>query len=62
MLFSMVNFSFILIFAKKEKRIDTGLYGEEYKKIRHLLINYHKGSFFIPLEKIKSGSTHQEKE
>jgi hypothetical protein len=39
------------------KRIDTGLYTEKYRKENHLIENYIKGYFQIPVDKFKSGST-----
>ncbi|MCK4649759.1 hypothetical protein KAT36_00865 [Candidatus Pacearchaeota archaeon] len=42
---------------KKEGRLDTGLYGEEFKEINSLIRNYSGGYFHISLEDIKTGQT-----
>ena len=42
---------------KKEKRLDTGLYEKRYKTNSYIIENYTNGSFKIPVEKLKSGST-----
>ncbi|HJX02384.1 MAG TPA: hypothetical protein VJ439_00835, partial [Candidatus Bathyarchaeia archaeon] len=46
---------------KNEKRLDTGLYNEEYKKILFLLENYSEGFFLVPEDKFKSGSTPEKR-
>jgi hypothetical protein len=42
---------------KTNKRLDTGIYDFEYKKLIHLIKNYSNGFFYIPENKLKSGST-----
>lgn len=38
-------------------RLDTGIYTEQFKKIKFLIQNYKNGYFYIDADKIKSGST-----
>lgn len=40
-----------------ERRLDTGIFEEEYKRVLHTLKNYSNGFFCIPEETFKSGST-----
>ncbi len=42
---------------KLQKRLDTGLYKEGYKRILNLLENYSNSYFYIPEDKIKGGGT-----
>ncbi len=41
----------------KNRRIDTGVYTDEFKKIDFLIKNYNRGCFFIDDKKIKGGKT-----
>ena len=42
---------------KNFSRLDAGMYGDEYKKLNAYISNYKNGTYCIPIENIKSGST-----